>query len=437
MEDQLLSNFSFTNSEVEPPVNFLNSLAESVILEASRCAKCGRCLSVCPVYRELGKEKGVTRGKLALLESCKLMEIKNASPIIQEILSLCLLCGACAENCPNLVAGDKIIQKAREVFISPRYPSFIWRLLLKHILPSLSRIRKLQKAGRLLQPFFAEKIPSESGIHFRFPFSCWGAKRVIPQLAKESFFEKYSPLSGAVRPDLTLFVGCIANYFFPSMAKAAIGIFTQAKLLVKVPQKQACCGLMAFGAGMAEVYLKLAKMNIEAFAEDEESPIVVLCSSCSAHLKNYSQLFEDGEWKKRAQKFSSRVKDISEFLTEIPSLPQKKSGGKVRKITFHDPCHLRRKQGIFEAPRKLLKNLPEVDFIETGEEHFCCGSGGTFNVSHYDLSQKIFSRRIKKFEGKLIDTVVTTCMGCILQFLDGLSQEGKKIEIKHLVEVLE
>ena len=106
------------------------------------------------------------------------------------------------------------------------------------------------------------------------------------------------------------------------------------------------------------------------------------------------------------------------------------------RLTFHDPCHLRRKQGIFEAPRKLLKNIPGVEFIETGNDNLCCGSGGSFNVSHYDLSKKIFQRRIKPIDEKKVDTVVTSCMGCMLQFLDGLYREGKGIRVKHLVEIL-
>jgi Fe-S oxidoreductase len=68
-----------------------------------------------------------------------------------------------------------------------------------------------------------------------------------------------------------------------------------------------------------------------------------------------------------------------------------KTLGVKRRLTFHDPCHLRRKQGILDGPRKLLKSVPGVEFIETGNENLCCGSGGSFNVSHYDLSKKNLS----------------------------------------------
>ena len=409
---------------------------EQLIADASRCVKCGRCLSVCPVYRELGREKGVARGKLSLIESQGGKELKRSSKKLKEIISLCLLCGACTENCPNLVEGDKIIQKARGALFSKKYPALPLKLMLQHILTSPKKMDKLHKAGKLLQPLFFKKIPAESGLHLRFPLSSWGENRVVPDLAKEPFLKKYSGEKAPAKTDVVLFVGCVGNYLFPQVPEAAVEIFNRLKLSVQIPHEQGCCGLMAFGAGMDEIDVELAKSNIEAFEKTGSLPIVAPCSSCSAHLKHYPNLFEEGEWKERAKRFSQRVKDISEFLVKTSFAPKGKPGAPSSRLTFHDPCHLRRKQGIFEAPRTLLKNLPGVEFIETGNENLCCGSGGSFNVSHYDLSKKIFQRRIKPIDEKKVDTVVTSCMGCLMQFLDGFYQEGKDIRVKHLVEIL-
>jgi len=414
-----------------------NSLA-NLLADVSRCVKCGRCLSVCPVFKETGRETEAARGKLSLIESASAEEIRASSKRLKEIVSFCLLCGACAENCPNLVPGDAIIQRARETFNAKDSLSFPLRLAISHILPSPDRMDQIHRTGKIIQPLFMKKVPLESGLYWRFPVLRDKNTRLVPNVAKESFLEKHSSEKSPKHPSAALFVGCVSNYVYPAIAEAAFAILQYLNISVLIPAEQACCGLMAFGTGITEIDRELAKKNIAAFESKDSIPIVAFCSSCSSHLKNYSELFEEGEWKERALKFSRRVEDFSEFLIDegFQNRSDFHSIDSALRLTFHDPCHLRRKQGIFEQPRNLLKSVKGVEFVETGEENLCCGSGGSFNLSHYDLSLKIFRRRLQSIEKADVDTVVTSCMGCLLQFLDGLYQENRIIRVKHLAEVL-
>jgi len=105
-------------------------------------------------------------------------------------------------------------------------------------------------------------------------------------------------------------------------------------------------------------------------------------------------------------------------------------------VTYHDPCHLRRKLGIFKEPRQLLQSTPGLEYVEMKDANRCCGQGGSFNIAHYDLSMKIMDRKVQAIEESGADVVTTSCSGCLLQLMDGLHQAGSKKEVRHLVEMV-
>jgi len=80
--------------------------------DLNKCKRCGQCMSVCPVYLTTFREDDVARGKLALLESVEAGTM-NRSQRFEQILSRCLLCGACAEVCSNQVQTNRIMQAGR------------------------------------------------------------------------------------------------------------------------------------------------------------------------------------------------------------------------------------------------------------------------------------------------------------------------------------
>ena len=109
---------------------------------------------------------------------------------------------------------------------------------------------------------------------------------------------------------------------------------------------------------------------------------------------------------------------------------------KIR-LTYHDPCHLRRGMKIYQEPRRLLQHLPEVDFVEMKQPNRCCGMGGSFNFIYYGLSRKILQRKIEDIETTKAEFVATSCMGCMIQLKDGLHGRKMGTQVVHLVEVLE
>lgn len=92
---------------------------------------------------------------------------------------------------------------------------------------------------------------------------------------------------------------------------------------------------------------------------------------------------------------------------------------------------------IHQEPRRLLKSLPKVEFVEMKQPDRCCGMGGSFNFIYYDLSKKIMKHKLDDIESTNADFVVTSCMGCIIQLWDGIYGRKMRTKVVHLVEVIE
>ena len=408
--------------------------------EARRCVKCGNCLAQCPVYLETLEEPLAARGKMALVEALK-GDDPEYTKRFSKILSQCLLCGTCSENCPNGVTGDEIIREARSLLVKGKGLSLPKKAIFKYFLDSEHLMDLALRGGASLQHLFLKKIPEESGLRLRFPLPLLDSRRFIPPLAEDPFLAIHSGWIRAEKETMRvgLFVGCVSNYLFPRVAKAALNLLLRNGISVYIPEEQRCCGLPAFGSGDEETPRSLARRNIESFAAEDLDQIIVHCASCAAMLKlDYPLLFgETDSFHARALAFSQKVSDSSRFLAQLPGLKMSDDapGEKTLRVTYHDPCHLRRKLGIFQEPRDLLKRIPGLEYVEMRDANRCCGQGGSFNILNYDLSLKILEHKTQAVEDSGAEIVTTTCSGCMLQLMDGLRQAGLKKEVRHLVEM--
>ena len=166
---------------------------------------------------------------------------------------------------------------------------------------------------------------------------------------------------------------------------------------------------------------------------------MVGCATCGTALKESYKNLVEGEsqdLQERVKTFGARVMDVAEFLTQkIQLTPGEKKA--VQRVTYHDPCHLNRSQGISSQPRKILKGLPGVSLVEMRDPGRCCGGGGSFSFYNYDLSRQISRRKVEDIEGTGASTVVTGCPGCMLQLKDQLGQKDSPVEVKHLIQVVD
>jgi glycolate oxidase iron-sulfur subunit len=192
----------------------------------------------------------------------------------------------------------------------------------------------------------------------------------------------------------------------------------------------------AIGYGRQDIMREMAQHNIALFEEWDVDVIVTDCATCGSTLKEYGHyLAQDTQWAERAADFSARVRDISEFLTEIPL--EKPQGRVEAKVTYHDPCHLVRAQGVSAQPRQLLQMIDGVEFVEMNEADWCCGSAGSQLISNYKDSLLILENKIDNVVATGADYVASGCPGCQMQLTTGLKSRQEDIQVIHPISLLD
>lgn len=395
--------------------------------EAARaCAQCGACMAVCPVYRVGRREDSVARGKLRLLRGLDEGSLK-ADRRLRQLLGRCLLCGRCTANCPNLTPAREGLQAGRAALAQISGVPFAKRLLLAEALPQPRRLNAAAAAG-----YWAGKaLPDDSGLLHRLS-GLEGVER-LPPLVEHSFLSQApAEVAGPVgAPRVAFFVGCVANYMRPDLARKAVALLAR-RFTVVIPKGQGCCGLPAIAAGLTEPARSLAKRHLALMGAARVDLVVTACGSCAHTLaKELPDILGQAE---AASRWGLRVREISQVLAEEESLlaglgPRPDFEGAV---AVHDPCHLKVGLGVSEEPRLVLR-AAGLELADMAGQDQCCGGGGLFSINEPRLSDAIFAPRAKAFAQSGAQALATSCSGCALQWRRGLPAH---LPVVHPLELL-
>jgi len=397
-----------------------------------RCNKCGACTAVCPLYQETVNEGMAARGKLALLEAV-VEGVLTPSPGLRQKLEDCLLCGACAQSCPSLVPTTDLFLDARAELASLLGIPLPARMFL-FALGSQRMMGMGMPAVRLLQRARVSSLAAgQAGA--LLPKAIRAALRSVPSVPARPYRARVQPVQEDVegsRERVAYFGGCFMNWGYADTAEVTRLVLTHAGHRVDSPPVM-CCGLPHKVYGDMETARRLARQNIEAL--EGYSAIVTDCASCGAALKEYrSLLADDPHYQERARSVSSRVADVSEFLMRH-ELPRPQGELSVR-VTYHEPCHLGRGQGVKAQPRELLKSIAGVEFVEMRGADICCGGAGSFCITHPDLSEKVGAAKVESILATGADVVASGCPSCISQLSALLRSRDASIKVCHPVELL-
>jgi glycolate oxidase iron-sulfur subunit len=406
----------------------------------SRCVHCGLCLNHCPTYRLWGEEADSPRGRIRQMALVDQGRLELGESFVTHI-DRCLDCRACETACPSGVEYGKLVelaraqieQKYKRPFLSRTLRNFVYRRLL----PQPRRIAAIAKLMRIYQRSGLATLARGSGI-----LRLLGLKdreQLMPKIDSEFFFSelgKTFPAKGTRRARVALFAGCLAQVTFSELNRATIRVLQSNGCEVVVPEGQLCCGALPSHAGIRDVARDLARTNCAAFAMEEFDAIITNASGCGSALKEYGHLLPEGDpANQSACKFSSKVRDVSEFLAEL-GLSAPLQSVPLR-VTLQDSCHLVHGQKIREAPRKLIRAIPGVELVEMPLADHCCGSAGVYNVTQTKTSLELLAQKMNYARDSKAQAIVTANPGCILQLRAGAAIHRTNQEVLHVVELLD
>jgi glycolate oxidase iron-sulfur subunit len=325
-------------------------------------------------------------------------------------------------------------------------PSRWKQILFAEWIPKPNRLEWATLPLRLYEVTNLRRLHTAIGSNEWLPAKVRDLESMLPHLPQRPLRQVLPEITPALSPSplresrgeirVGFFLGCAQSLLFAAQSAATVRVLRRNGCTVITPKKTVCCGMPARGYGRTDLVLEQARHNITLFEQTNVEVIVTDCATCGSTLKEYGQLLaNDSEWAERAADFSKKVRDVSEFLMDIPL--KKPEGRMEARVTYHDPCHLRRGQAVWKQPRDLLRRIDGLEFIELPEADWCCGSAGSQLIMHYETSLKVLDRKMDNIESTGATYIASGCPGCQMQLNVGVRRRGLHFKVVHPIELLD
>ena len=430
---QLVSNNKFNFTEV-----------------SDDCIKCGKCKTVCTIFNINQDETTSPRGFIDLLGAYKRDELE-LDKTAKDIFESCFLCTNCVEVCPNDLPTDMIIEQVRSD-IAKKYGIAWYKRSFFFLLRHRKVMDFLAKMGWVFQTCGLKINHEKQSSKMRLNLPIEMIKdRTLPFADRKSFLNSYPELiknSTAIkehkkaRNKVAIFIGCMGNYAYTNIGKSLLKILEKIEIDAMIPKKQLCCGAPAYFTGDFDTVDYLIKKNIKYFESfiDDVDAIIIPEATCSAMINTDWEHFlhDQPEWKARAKKLSSKIHMATKWLEGNTKLVQilKENGKQMNDIvTYHDPCHAKKMQGVFKEPRALIEQNYEID--EMSDSNECCGFGGvTMQSEKYHLAKAVGVKKAAMINKTKASVVSAECSACRMQITDSLGRTDSSVVFKNPIELI-
>jgi Fe-S oxidoreductase len=384
-------------------------------LDLLTCTECGRCQNVCPAWNT-GKPLSpkllimnlrdhlLTWGPKALDAQDRGVDYEpvplNPNVVADEAVWECTTCGACMQECPvNIEHVDHIIDMRRNLVMGEsRFPAEAGTLL-----------RNLENAGNPWGMAQAQRAD-------------WADGMDVPVV----------PEDGSA-PEYVYWVGCAGSFDdrAKKISQSVVRLLEAAGIDYAIlGSGEGCTGDPARRMGNEYLFQQLAKANVETMNARGVTKIIANCPHCFNTIANEYPDFGG----------SYEVIHHTQLLAKLVDEGRLKPTEEVNAmLSYHDPCYLGRHNEIYDAPRKVLEEVPGLSTVEMprhGHNGLCCGAGGARMWMEERIGKRINMERMDEAAATGADKVGVACPYCLVMLDDGAKARGDDIEILDVAQVV-
>lgn len=364
------------------------------VSDIRECIECFACVSTCPVVKVSTAAKGplTMRARAQLAYDPRISDEKKR--LMEALKDGCYLCTTC-QKCTEVCDKDINIQKrTRQLRRSLYYDETLNKKIPKNIPLVMDTIKQMKN---LLNADNAERAEG------------W-AWLIEDEVNVSEFINQQAKVG--------YFVGCVTS-FKPSVdiiAQNAVKILHQIgeDFTIMGPEEY-CCGFPSYLGGVDEDFVE---HNLKAVTDLGIETLVFTCPGCYRAFKiNYPE--------RTGRPLPFKVQHFTEYICEKLDSGLSFENKVSMTACYHDPCDLGRHSGVFDEPRRVLREagVELVEFAAAREYSDCCGMGGLLMVVDQDASNQIGVERVRQAKETGASALVTACPACFDQFrrnADGL-----------------
>ena len=373
-------------------------LIEEGAKDIYKCYQCGKCTSICPWFQVDMYDFPVYRFSLeTAMGMVASSEDKDELAAEIDKIYRCVGCEACLDQCPQGIDTPRILRAARRLLVDfGSYPETL-----------KSTVQMIKNVGN---PFGE---PAEKRAD-------WAKDLNVP-----TYEEKL---------DYLYFPCCVSAYDSrnQNIAISTSNIFQKHKISFGIlGEKELCCGEAIRRVGAEQVFSQVCKGNIKEFKNSGVKKVLVSSPHCLATFKD--------EYPEFGAEF--KTQHITEFLSKLIDDGEIKPAKEFnKKVVYHDPCTLGRKNGIYEEPRNILQSIPGLELVEVEEFNrnlsVCCGAGSGGLWMEWDKEERIANVRLKQLIDTGADIIAVACPYCLQMFEETLKSMNSEIEVLDVTEIL-